>query len=528
MTQTYQTSPYDQGGPVAEVTPAAKFSLVNFDWSTWHTYEWNNWRNADALFGIVLNLDGYQGVWQNSTAYAIDDVTVDPDLYSLWKCLVAHNSAASGTFAEDRTANPTYWQLQVTQIIAYTAADISFDPSSSSLSPGSVNVQLAVDETVGRTDTNAADITQLQNDLTNYLPLSGGAITGNLTVSGNFTSGTTVSGVIEARVAGGDNRGMHMTYSDSFMESYITPRSTSTGVYTDRRLGYDWIADAWQIHTVNLHIVNANLQLRDDGLVHATTNGRCTIYAGGTNLTDGASIRVYGDGHPTEADSILFYSSNGPLCEMGPNEFHVTKKARFEPVGDESANISIRGGTTSEGSISFLDQGNGNTRGLVRLTNDVATRPLQIEHLNSAGSTVDAAVKMSSDGTDVVIGELKEQGQRVYSPNNPQPVPAPYHFIVNFKGDGAVGPATINSSVGVASVNHDATGGLYTITLSSALSNLFPVVQVSGYRDDAFSTMNGPHQAKAVTTTTITLRTAWQGSAGFDMKEVMVVGWDVP
>lgn len=65
------------------------------------TLRWND-DIANALASI--------GDWAQSTGYVQDDVVRDSDDGTYWKCLVDHTSAASGTFADDRTANPTYWE----------------------------------------------------------------------------------------------------------------------------------------------------------------------------------------------------------------------------------------------------------------------------------------------------------------------------------------------------------------------------------------------------------------------------------
>ena len=54
-------------------------------------------------------------VWTNSIAYAVNAIAKDNTDSSYWRCLVAHTSPGTGTFAAARTANPTYW--------AATAAD---------------------------------------------------------------------------------------------------------------------------------------------------------------------------------------------------------------------------------------------------------------------------------------------------------------------------------------------------------------------------------------------------------------------
>jgi hypothetical protein len=51
--------------------------------------------------------------WANGTAYALGAFVRDPELLSVWKCLVAHTSAATGTFEADRAANPSRWTTAV-------------------------------------------------------------------------------------------------------------------------------------------------------------------------------------------------------------------------------------------------------------------------------------------------------------------------------------------------------------------------------------------------------------------------------
>lgn len=94
---------------VAGYTSNYSFNLINFDFPRWHTYEWANWRILDATLrslGAVAN----QGIWDNSTSYVAGDRIVDPDNGQIYVCLIDHTSSASGTFADDRTLHPTYWQ----------------------------------------------------------------------------------------------------------------------------------------------------------------------------------------------------------------------------------------------------------------------------------------------------------------------------------------------------------------------------------------------------------------------------------
>ena len=50
-------------------------------------------------------------VWVVSHAYAVGNRATDSTDGSFWKCAVAHTSAASGTFAADRAAHPTFWTV---------------------------------------------------------------------------------------------------------------------------------------------------------------------------------------------------------------------------------------------------------------------------------------------------------------------------------------------------------------------------------------------------------------------------------
>jgi len=93
-------------------TPNYGFKLINFDTPRWHTHEYANWNQLDSMF-LQLGTPPVRGEWLNSTLYVIGDRTFDAQTGDLYRCLVQHTSAATGTFADDRTANPTYWTLQL-------------------------------------------------------------------------------------------------------------------------------------------------------------------------------------------------------------------------------------------------------------------------------------------------------------------------------------------------------------------------------------------------------------------------------
>jgi hypothetical protein len=51
--------------------------------------------------------------WAVATDYIVSQVVSDPVDSTVWTVAVAHTSAATGTFADDRLANPTYWTATI-------------------------------------------------------------------------------------------------------------------------------------------------------------------------------------------------------------------------------------------------------------------------------------------------------------------------------------------------------------------------------------------------------------------------------
>ena len=94
---------------MATRTANYKFDLVDFNTKPWHFREHDNWRQLDGILATLTTIVNIAGVWDNATAYTASQKLVDGDLGTLWTCEVAHTSASTGTFAEDRAANPTYW-----------------------------------------------------------------------------------------------------------------------------------------------------------------------------------------------------------------------------------------------------------------------------------------------------------------------------------------------------------------------------------------------------------------------------------
>lgn len=96
-------------GAVDSYTKNFNLKKVNFNWVTWHDLEHENWDVIDALLYNVAAISNIQGVWENDAAVIIGDRYIDDTTGQIWEVQIAHTTAASGTFAADRTANPTYW-----------------------------------------------------------------------------------------------------------------------------------------------------------------------------------------------------------------------------------------------------------------------------------------------------------------------------------------------------------------------------------------------------------------------------------
>jgi hypothetical protein len=91
-----------------EYTKNFRLNLPDFRMGPWHDLVNENTISIDELIQML-----YQGVntveWTNATVYNPGITAIDPADNSIWVCCVSHTSAATGTFAADRAAHPTYW-----------------------------------------------------------------------------------------------------------------------------------------------------------------------------------------------------------------------------------------------------------------------------------------------------------------------------------------------------------------------------------------------------------------------------------
>lgn len=111
-------------GSIRGYTASYRFIMPDYNVQGWHTYEYNNWKAVDALLNSFVQLLNFKGMWANSTPYIVNDIAADESDGLLYKCLVGHTSAASGSFSSYRTANPTHWT---------TVDQTAFDASSNRL-----------------------------------------------------------------------------------------------------------------------------------------------------------------------------------------------------------------------------------------------------------------------------------------------------------------------------------------------------------------------------------------------------------
>jgi hypothetical protein len=99
-------------------TPNYNFKLINFDTPRWHTLEYANWSLLDSLM-LSTGTPPLRGEWQNNTSYIVGDRVFDPQTSELYRCLFTHNSAPTGTFAEDRALRPAFWVIQTLGVPYY-------------------------------------------------------------------------------------------------------------------------------------------------------------------------------------------------------------------------------------------------------------------------------------------------------------------------------------------------------------------------------------------------------------------------
>lgn len=91
-------------------TPNFRLTKTDFNTRGWQDKVNNNFATLDAITGSFLPLSGLKGVWTNFLPILVNDILVDAEFGTLWRALVPHNTPGTGTFLQDRLANPSRWE----------------------------------------------------------------------------------------------------------------------------------------------------------------------------------------------------------------------------------------------------------------------------------------------------------------------------------------------------------------------------------------------------------------------------------
>lgn len=97
-------------GTIKRTTDNYSLRIPYFDAPGWGSAMERNFDTLDAVLFTASGLTNVKGVWDNGTAYLVGQRVVDASDNTIYLCLVNHTSAATGTFEDDRIANPTYWR----------------------------------------------------------------------------------------------------------------------------------------------------------------------------------------------------------------------------------------------------------------------------------------------------------------------------------------------------------------------------------------------------------------------------------
>lgn len=96
-----------------DFTPNFGLALPDFRMGPWHDLLNGDITKIDQLLATALSSSNVIA-WAHSTSYAGGISVLDETDATIWMCVVAHTSAATGTFAQDRSAHPTYWTRLLT------------------------------------------------------------------------------------------------------------------------------------------------------------------------------------------------------------------------------------------------------------------------------------------------------------------------------------------------------------------------------------------------------------------------------
>lgn len=156
-------------------------------------------QGLDIIDSAIFNATGVSN-WENSTDYVVGDRRFDEEENSLWVAQVNHTSAASGTFAEDRLANPSYWveidYASLAEFAGLDQTDNNFIIASGGVwtSQGGLAARTALG--LGNVD-NTSDADKPISDATQTALDNKQALSSVLTTLATFVLGTTGSALLQ-------------------------------------------------------------------------------------------------------------------------------------------------------------------------------------------------------------------------------------------------------------------------------------------------------------------------------------------
>lgn len=269
-------------GPIAGFTNTFNLNLVNFDWITWHNYEWENWIVVDALLNAAIGFLNIQGFWRPSTDYLAGQSVFDPaDATKLYLCLVPHTSSTD--FEVDK---PLFWDLidaasppvssvfgRIGDVLALAADYAAFYPDKTATEAHIANMGnphgTSWANLVGKPSTFPPSVhSHVEADITNLnkytraetdallalrLALTGGSLSGFLTLHANPTAALHAStkGYVDTQVATRLTQvqadALYLTLLGGTMTGFITLHSAPSSAMHAANKGYVDAADLLRV-----------------------------------------------------------------------------------------------------------------------------------------------------------------------------------------------------------------------------------------------------------------------------------------
>lgn len=103
-------------GTIKKTTVNYNLRIPIFDAPGWGREVERNFDIIDAMMFAISGFTNVAGVWNNGTLYNVNDRVVDQTNNTIWRCVITHTSAVTGTFAQDRASRPTFWTVVNTTV----------------------------------------------------------------------------------------------------------------------------------------------------------------------------------------------------------------------------------------------------------------------------------------------------------------------------------------------------------------------------------------------------------------------------